>query len=128
MRITLDTEMLDEHGHIEADGPLGMRRPTMDQSLAPGSMGFEQNQFLSMFYEHYVQWLVASFQYTILHPVKRVLDTALASPNGSLLMKRTLETFRASVSPKDPLLRIVPICAIRSSFAVVFAFDPICIE
>ena len=118
MRIILDTEMLGEHGPMEAGGLLAMHHPTMDHSFVPGSMGSEQNQFLAMFYEHYVQWLVAPFQYTILHPVKRVPDTAIASPHDSLLMKRLLDTFRAGVSPKDPLLRIVPMCAIRSSFAV----------
>jgi protein phosphatase-4 regulatory subunit 3 len=118
MRIILDTEMFGEHGPMEAGSPPGMHHPTMDHSLSLGSMGSEQNQFLAMFYAHYVQWLVAPFQYTIVHPVKRVPDTALASPNDSLLMKRILDRFRAGVSPKDPLLRIIPMCAIRSSFAV----------
>jgi protein phosphatase 4 regulatory subunit 3 len=118
MRIILDTEMLGEHGPMEACGPPGMHHPTMDHSLTPGSMDSEQNQFLAMFYEHYIQWLVAPFQFTILHPVKRVPDMDLASPNDSLLVKRLLDAFQAGVSSKNPLLRIVPMCAIRSSFAV----------
>jgi protein phosphatase-4 regulatory subunit 3 len=118
MRIILDTEMLGEHGSMET-GP-EMQHANTGHSLAHhgGSGGSEQNHFLAMFYEHYVPWLVAPFQYTLLLPVKRVPNKALASPDDSLLMKRILDTFRAGVSPKDQLLRIVPKCAIRSSFAV----------
>jgi protein phosphatase-4 regulatory subunit 3 len=130
LRIILDTEMLAEHGPLETMGPTttGMQHLNMQHSLtaphhaAAGSVGSEQNHFLAMFYEHYVQWLVAPFQYTILHPVKRVPNKALASPDDSLLMKRILDTFMAGVTTSKGgdhfLLRIVPMCAIRSSFAV----------
>lgn len=117
MRIILDIDMLGEHGPMET-GP-GMQHPNTERSLAPhAGSGSEQNHFLSMFYEHYVPWLVAPFQYTLLIPAKRLPDKAVALPDDSLLMKRILDTFRAGVSSKDRLLRIVPMCAIRSSFAV----------
>jgi len=119
MRIILDTDMLGEHGPIEG-GPPGMQHPPMEHSMSPhsGSMNSDQNNFLTMFYEHYVQWLAAPFQYTILHPVKRAPDEVLVFANDSLLMQRMLETLNSGVSAKDSLLRIVPLCAIRSSFAV----------
>lgn len=118
MRIILDTEMVVEHGPLDG-GPPGMQHRT-NEIMPPhqASIGSDQNQFLGMFYEHYVQWLVAPFQYSILHPVKRLPDKVLASPDDSPLMKRLLESFRLGVTPKDALLRVVPLCAIRSSFAV----------
>ena len=81
MRIILDTDMMGEHGPMEG-GPPGMQHPSMDHSMSPtsASNASDQNRFLTMFYEHYVQWLVAPFQYKIHHPVKRVPDEILISP------------------------------------------------
>ena len=119
MRIILDTDMLGEHGPFEG-GPPGMQHPTMEHSMSPhgGSMNSDQSSFLTMFYEHYVQWLAAPFQYAILHPVKRAPDEVFSSINDSRLMQRMLETLKSGVPAKNPLLRKVPLCAIRSSFAV----------
>lgn len=121
MRIILDTDMLGEHGPIEGGPPQGMQHLQMEHPSSPaysGSIGSDQNNFLAMFYEHYVQWLAAPFQYTILHPVRRAPDEALTSTSDSRLMLRILERFNSGVTTKDPLLRVVSPCAIRSSFAV----------
>ena len=121
MRIILDTDMLGEHGPIEGGPPPGMQHLPMEHPSSPaysGSIGSDQNNFLAMFYEHYVQWLAAPFQYTILHPVRRAPDEALTSTSDSRLMRRILERFNSGVTAKDPLLRLVSPCAIRSSFAV----------
>jgi hypothetical protein len=127
MRIILDTEMIGDHG------PLGMAVCSEDTDGAPPGMpglvpaeeaksesaasaaNEEQNHFLSLFYEHYVQWLVAPFQYTVLHTTKRMPD---AFPAESPLVQRIRETHKNGVASDDKLLKLVPNCAIRSSFAV----------
>ena len=78
----------------------------------------EQKQFLSMFYEHFIDWVVAPFQFTILHPVQRVPDTVLISPSGSPLLIQMMKAFKDGVTHDDGLFRIIPRSAIRASFAV----------
>jgi len=78
----------------------------------------EQKQFLSMFYEHFIDWVVAPFQFTILHPVRRVPDTVLISNSKSPLLKQMMNAFKEGVAHDDGLFRIIPRSAIRSSFAV----------
>lgn len=130
MRIILDTDMVGEHapmgtglGAEEADGvPPGMHSPGAEHNSSPqtgaSSRGSDQNQFLAMFYEHYVQWLVAPFQFTILHTARQVPMSVLFSPSESVLMQKVMDTLKGGVGPGDPLLRVVPVCATRSSFAV----------
>ena len=129
MRIILDTDMMGEHGPMaagfadEAEGlPLGgAHGPPHEQHNMPSGSGItttDQNQFLSMFYDHYVQWLAAPFQYTILHPVRRVPNSILLGRSESSLMQTMLESFEKGECRDDPMLRMVPGCAIRSSFDV----------
>jgi len=130
MRIILDTDMLGEHGPMGAglgtedneSVPPGGIHPSMDHPNGPmggqSHSGSDQNQFLAMFYENYVQWLAAPFQFTILHPVKLIPDAVFSRSPPSLLMQRLRDTFKAGVSHQDRVFRLVPPCAIRSSFAV----------
>jgi len=127
MRIILDADMMGDHGPLnagfadEAEPPGSVHSPPHDQHNQPSGAGAtttDQKQFLSMFYEHYVEWLVAPFQSTILHPVRRVPEHVLRNPNESPLMQRILSSFHKGVSKDDDLFRKVPGCAIRSSFAV----------
>lgn len=77
MRIILDTEMFNEACQIsglavidnEDEFPLGGRGNGSFQfgvhTAHGGNEGVsEQNSFLQMFYDHYVPWLVAPFQYS----------------------------------------------------------------
>lgn len=128
MRIILDTDISGDHGPIspgftdEAElPPVGAQHPPHDQHNQPSGSGptsTEQARFLSVFYDHYVEWLVAPFQFTILHPARRIPDNVLRSPTDSILAKHFLQTFRLGILPSDPWLRTVPACSVRKSFTV----------
>ena len=142
MRIILDTDMMGEHGPMGAgfadEAEHGVFTDE-SEGLPPGNGGnvpqpheqhnqimnggstattTEQKQFLSMFYEHFIDWVVAPFQFTILHPVRRVPDTVLISPSGSPLLIQMMKAFKDGVTHDDGLFRIIPRSAIRASFAV----------
>lgn len=132
MRIILDTDMLGDHG------PMGAGLSIEDSEGVPpgapdnqhigksnGSTGAsvatqesDQNQFLSLFYEHFIQWLVAPFQYTILHPSKRLPDSIPLASEGSPLLDKMVQVFKRGVTKEDSLLCVVPENAIRGSFAI----------
>ena len=143
MRIILDTDMMGEHGPMgggfvedaehgviadEAEGlPPGgaggiqsQPHEQHNQTINGGSTATttEQKQFLSMFYEHFIDWVVAPFQFTILHPMRRVPDSVLISPSESPLLMQMMRAFKNGVTRDDGLFRIIPKSAIRTSFAV----------
>jgi Component of IIS longevity pathway SMK-1 len=126
MRIVLDTDMMGDHGPVsafadEAEPPGSIQGPSHDQHNQPsgsGATSTEQKEFLSLFYEHYVGWLVAPFQFTVLHPVRRVPDAILRAPSESSQMEKLLAAFHEDAPLDDPLLKTIGVCAIRSSFAV----------
>lgn len=140
MRIILDTDMMGEHGPMgggfsedtepgvfpnEADslpagGVQSQPHGEHNQMNNGGSTATttEQKQFLSMFYEHFIDWVVAPFQFTILHPVRRVPDSVLISPSESPLLMQMMKAFKNGVTHDDGLFRIIPRSAIRTSFAV----------
>eukprot|EP00547_Thalassionema_nitzschioides_P005446 CAMPEP_0194202828 /NCGR_PEP_ID=MMETSP0156-20130528/2753_1 /TAXON_ID=33649 /ORGANISM="Thalassionema nitzschioides, Strain L26-B" /LENGTH=1160 /DNA_ID=CAMNT_0038928433 /DNA_START=97 /DNA_END=3579 /DNA_ORIENTATION=+ len=133
MRIILDTDMMGDHGPmgggmIEDNDlpPPGMElvpnneneNANITNGRSSNTQESDQNQFLSLFYDHFVQWLVAPFQYTILCPAKRLPESAAVSRLKSSLLDKIMHTFKRGVTNEDSLLRIVPQCAIRGSFAV----------
>lgn len=141
MRIILDTDMMGEHGPMgggfaddadhgvltdETEGfPPGTggqsqphEQPNQMNNGGSTSNATEQKQFLSMFYEHFIDWVVAPFQFTIIHPVRRVPDSVLISPSKSPLLMQMMKAFKNGVTHDDGLFRIVPLSAVRASFAV----------
>lgn len=96
MRLILDTEMIEQ-------GPLA---GCVEDELSSTSTGnLEQNKFLSLFYEHYIYWLVVPFQYTIL--------TSRLSP--------PFQSINDASSNRLPYLEYTEKrskCSIRSSFSV----------
>lgn len=143
MRIILDTDMMGEHGPMGAAFPDEAEHGVFTddaEGIPPGNGGgvqpqpheqhnqmmnggstattTEQKQFLSMFYEHFIDWVVAPFQFTILHPVRRVPDTVLISPKESPLLMQMMKAFKDGVTEDDGLFRIIPRSAMRASFAV----------
>lgn len=143
MRIILDTDMMGEHGPMgagfaddaehgvfadEAEGippgnGSGVQAQSHEQHNQMNNGGStatttEQKQFLSMFYEHFIDWVVAPFQFAILHPVRRVPDSVLISPSESPLLMQMMKAFKNGVTQDDGLFRIIPRSAIRTSFAV----------
>jgi protein phosphatase-4 regulatory subunit 3 len=129
MRIILDTDMMGDHGPMgagfadEAEGipPSSGHNPPHEQHNHPFvslTSTTDQNQFLSMFYDYYIQWLAAPFQYKIFHPVRRVPSGVLSTHSDSPLMKATMKRFENGDSQADSMLNMISFCAIRSSFAV----------
>jgi hypothetical protein len=128
MRIILDTDIMGDHGPLSpglADEidipPGGGNHPPHDQHNQPtgsGQPNVEQARFLSFFYDNYVEWLVAPFQFAILHPVRRIPDDFLHSPSGAALAQRILKRFQAGIGPDDEWLRTIPPCTVRKSFTV----------
>ena len=129
MRMILDTDMMADHGPLgagftdEAEGipPGGIHNPPHEQhanSSGSFATSTDQDQFLSLFYDHYVQWLAAPFQYKIMHPVRRIPRKVLQAQGQSRTLQKMIERFEKGQSSEEPLLRQVPMSAIRGSFAV----------
>mmetsp|Transcript_15100 Transcript_15100/g.32563 ORF Transcript_15100/g.32563 Transcript_15100/m.32563 type:complete len:1620 (-) Transcript_15100:311-5170(-) len=89
-------------------GPMvGISLDDSSNNAPPGSVESaikEENRFLSLFYEFYVAWLVAPFQYSIVSPAVAPILTINAQS--------------LSDPERDIALNNVPPCAVRSSFAV----------
>ena len=131
VRIILDTEVISDSGSggagfkDEAEGvSMGQHNggPHHEQHSHPSPAGAatsnDQKQFFSLFYEHYMEWLVAPFQFTLLHPVRKVPEFVLKNPPESRTMQAILSSWRSGAREDDKFLMTVPFNAIRSSFAV----------
>jgi len=130
MRIILDTDIMGDNRPMntgfadEAEGipPSGGHNPPHDQHPNPNGTGnttsTEQNQFLSAFYEHYVYWLAAPFQFTILYPLLRVPTEIFHGTRKSDILQAMIRRFQKGEYHEEPLLHRVPFSALRSSFAV----------
>lgn len=128
MRIILDTDVVNDHGPMnagfadESEGipPRATQQPHDQHSQPSGNAPTttDQKHFLSLFYDHYVEWLVAPFQFTILHPVRRVPEQFLLDTSESPLLQRMIAFFQKGVPVDEPLLRRVPVCATRTPFCV----------
>ena len=130
MRIILDTDVMGDNRPMntgfadEAEGipPSGGHNPPHDQHPNPNGSGnttsTEQDKFLSLFYEHYVQWLAAPFQFTILYPLLRFPTEIFHGKKKSEIMQTMIRRFEKGEYHEEPLLHRVPFSALRSSFAV----------
>jgi protein phosphatase-4 regulatory subunit 3 len=130
MRIVLD-DMLGDHGPLtfadEAEGvpAIGALSNVANEhhlnTSSAAAITPIQNQFLSLFYEHYVPWLVVPFQCTVLHPARRVFHPAAiqneVNPQSPLIVTM-VHSFQLGVSADDPLLQTVAPNSIRSSFGI----------
>ncbi|CAJ1958480.1 unnamed protein product [Cylindrotheca closterium] len=124
MRIILDTDMMGDHGPMGASfsdkseeiPPSGQNTSHEHPNHQSGSTT-EQNKFLSMFYEHYIQWLAAPFQYAIFYPLLRMRKKDVSHQPPRVMMQ-ALEDFEKGSYNKNQILRSVPLSALRSSFAV----------
>ena len=132
MRIVLDTDSMNDQTLIyptfadEADGivPGLVHNPPHDQHNQPAGGGIgptnsDQAQFLSVFYDYYAEWLVAPFQHTLAHPVRRVPDYVLRRPScESTLMQSFLVKHKDSFRDNDPQLKQIAFCPVRLSFTI----------
>eukprot|EP00956_Cyclotella_meneghiniana_P007945 scaffold10562_cov90-Cyclotella_meneghiniana.AAC.2 len=115
IRIILDTEMMGEQMNDENEGLPGNSFDAQNWcSLEDNSMrqeSSEQFAFLSTFYERYLPWLFAPFNYKIL------------VPKAGFLLNSTLKTiievqqnFKQASPTFNIALRTIPPCTIRLSF------------
>lgn len=131
MRIILDTDMLGDHG------PMGAGQ-TVEDNETPASFSLshnngrsngssaqsivnqetDQHQFLSLFYDYFIQWLVAPFQFTILYPARRLPDSLLSASNGSPVLDQIGHIFKRGATKEDSLVLLVTADATRGSFAI----------
>lgn len=134
MRIILDTEMVNENGHLDLGGVIDNEE---DELIGSDNISFligsnphnghgggscEQNSFLNLFYDHYVPWLVAPFQFFIMVPKSAIPYSwkRAASPNQSLLQKledkhRSLKEMKIS---RSGVFKLVSTCSVRISFSL----------
>ena len=133
MRIVLDTDAMGDQTLIyptfadEADGivPGIVHNPPHDQHNQPlgggggiGPTNSDQAQFLTVFYDFYADWLVAPFQYTLVHPIRRVPDNVFRCPLESPLMKSFRAQHQDGCRESNHLLKLVTFCPVRLSFTV----------
>lgn len=131
IRIILDTDILGEQTLMggfsldEIESLSGVNAPVVEDRIngtasTHGSTegGSEQNQFLSLFYEHYIHWIVAPFQYTILHPARRFPESIMLDPSQSRLLQSLIDNFKRGAKKDEVLLPVVTPCVTRGSFAI----------
>ncbi|KAL7518676.1 hypothetical protein ACHAWX_003487, partial [Stephanocyclus meneghinianus] len=127
MRVILDTEILGEQATLDDNGFLsdendlgpsghginGQNWNSFHESAAGGLERSEQNNFLAMFYDRYLQWLFSPFLYKVLVP--KAVFPLDASPETIV---QAQNTFRQLSSAYDMAFRLIPPCAIRSTFTL----------
>lgn len=131
MRIILDTEMMTDHGPMAIGfsdeveglpGGGGTHNLPHEQQHVNNAGTFtsttDQNQFLSMFYNNYVQLLASPFHYKILYPVRRIPRKVLEAQVNSATLQKMVERFQKGQGHEEPLLCMVTKNSVRSSFAV----------
>lgn len=132
MRIILDTDIIGENGQLgtglnlgDIEGVPGGPSPSQDRGKSGVSTGSsvagqesDQNLFVSLFYEQFIPWLVAPFQYAVVHPARRIPDCLSMSSSQSPVLENMRHIFKQGVTKADALFVIVPDDAIRGSFAV----------
>jgi len=127
LRAVLDTDMVGDQGPLgggfadEAEGIPPHQAPVDHHNTVhphAGPANSEQKKFLAMFYDHYIEWLTAPFQHSILHLARRVPESVRSSESYAALMQSINENFEKGDVQNEPQLCSVRPCAIRSSFAV----------
>lgn len=80
----------------------------------------EQKQFLSIFYDRYVDWLVVPFHFTCLYPSCRIPDRFFAHPSESPLLQKYLAAIKkcAIIPFEDPFLKEIRYSGTRNSFII----------
>ncbi len=134
LRIVLDTEMLNDPPQLDLGGVIDNEEDEMigsdNVAFLVGSNahnghaeGSEQNSFLQMFYDHYIPWLVAPFQYLISVPktaIPFLLQPEQEAENVTLLqfLKKRHHRLKDSKISRSGLFKTIPTSPIRLSFSV----------
>jgi len=125
LRIILDTEMFNEACHLNGvamidnndELPLGLGNGSFQFgahiSHCGTEGGSEQNSFLQMFYDHYLPWFVAPFQYKTL-VCRAAIPYSLCKKSND---KVSSLQERVQHEPKPSFQHISP-SALRLSFSI----------
>eukprot|EP00986_Skeletonema_menzelii_P004530 scaffold1545_cov124-Skeletonema_menzelii.AAC.13 len=79
----------------------------------------EQNSFLALFYDRYIQWLVAPFQYKIF--ISKTILPLLSESNRDetfSAINQIRQEFKHCSASEEKSLTSVAVCAVRSSFTL----------
>lgn len=104
---------------------------------AGGESGCERNSFLQVFFEHYVAWLVAPFQYCILISCIALPFALLPRGDKSNSFTQSQEMYKIHETQKNRttgskgILKSVVHCAVRSSFSIellIFCIQAHCLR
>jgi hypothetical protein len=130
LRIILDTD-IQSHGMMtmgldisETEENLtsasceGVEKSNLSLCPSTEALDSDQNHFLSVFYEHYIQWLVVSFQFTILHPRRRLPDLSTKDLSTAATFDRLAAKVKKGFARDDDLVCLVESNAIRGAFAI----------
>lgn len=133
IRIVLDTESIGEQGlgggiglfdcandlKTAGDAANGQNKSQNFRSLSSERDTSEQDSFLGIFYDRYMQWLVLPFQYEVLVPKIAVPLLVRGRNNMSWKdMMRMRQDFKYRSNSCDDSLRSIPPCSIRASFTL----------
>ena len=135
MRDILDDEVTVDSEHIGVAGVIDNEDDLLSEGTGNGlivehsqvsngamNTGSERNTFLQMFYEHYVPWLVAPFQYSIFIAKVSLPFSSFkkaAEKKSSNSLPQTLSMlFGIQKKVKKTLFIPVDDCTMRTSFAV----------
>lgn len=80
----------------------------------------EQKQFLTIFYDRYVDWLVAPFHFTCLYPSCLIPDRFFSHPSESPLLQKYVAAVQKckGIPSDDPFLKDIRYDATRNSFTI----------
>lgn len=135
LRVALDTDMVGEpvatfaaeeaipastlQSHsLQQQQPQQLLHSSQNNQGDQQTNASDQKQFLSLFFEHYMEWLVAPFQFAVLHSRVKILDNALRNQNDSLILQNMVQSFQRGMVSSNPRLKMVHPCAVRGYFAV----------
>ncbi|KAL7473328.1 hypothetical protein ACHAXS_013784 [Conticribra weissflogii] len=133
IRIVLDTESIGEQGlgggissfdcgnDLKTAGEVtnGQNKSQHFLNHCPERDTSEQDSFLSIFYDRYMQWLVLPFQYKVLAPKIAVPLRVIGRKNMSWKdMMRMRQDLKYRINSCDDSLRSIPPCSIRASFTL----------
>lgn len=107
----IDTSKSDRN----KDATEGLNGDASNSSINAASLLSTNNPFLGLFYDYYIYWLVAPFQFPISIPIYNGISD---SNQASTQLEKEEDGERHCKSIRQPMLRPVPKCAVRANFVL----------
>jgi hypothetical protein len=121
IRIILDTDIFGDQGTLNGSfmNEENDSNAINSQNIRHDAGSEEQNAFLALFYDRYIQWLVAPFQYKML--ISKSILPLLSESNGdesSSAINQIRQEFKHCSASEEESLTLVAWCAVRASFTL----------